>query len=380
MRVMRVLTRPNLGGPTKQAIALWHAMRALGCETLLVTGAVQGGEEHLDPAAAGVPRLTTADVLSGSAAAGGWVAVEALGRSLQPLQDLQALRALRRLAGAWRPGVVHSHTSKAGVLCRLALRGGPALAHTFHGHVLQDYFNPVVSAGFRLVERVLARRADLLFAVSPSCADELAALGIAPRERIQVARPAVPLEPVLPRGVARRELGIPAGQFCAAAVGRLVPVKRMEWFAEAVGHAPSVHGHVWGSGPGRARLEALGNGKIELRGSRSDLQPLMSAYDALVVPSVREGCPLVAVEAFAARVPVVGLDVPGVRDVLTAWGKGVLLPESSGPRGLGEALSALQRDPAAARDLADRAAEHAVEFDPARLARILHEAYASMPR
>lgn len=377
---MRVLTRPNLGGPTRQAVALWHAMRELGCETLLVTGTVQAGEQLLDPQAAGVPRLEPAAVLAGTATHGGWVAVEELGRRVAPLQDVRALRILRALARAWRPQVVHSHTSKAGVLCRVALRGTPVLAHTFHGHVLRDYFHPVAAMGFRVVERVLARRTDLLFAVSPSCADELAELRIAPRARLRVARPAVPLEAVLPRAVARQELGIEPGAFCVAAVGRLVPVKRMDWFVTALAGMSGAHGDVWGSGPEAPRLSRMGGTRIRLRGSRADLQQHLSAYDALVIPSVREGCPLVAVEAFAAGVPVVGVDVPGVRDVLGGWGEGVLVPEGTGPQGLREAIVALQDDPAAARAMAVRAMARVGDFAPVQLARLLHEAYASVLR
>lgn len=377
---MRILTRPNLGGPTRQAVALWHAMRELGCETLLVTGAVQHGEELLDPTTAGVPRLDPQVVLSGTLARGGWVPVPELGRRLAPLQDVAALQKLRALARAWQPQVVHSHTSKAGLLCRLALRGVPVLAHTFHGHVLRDYFHPAASSVFRWVERLLARRSDLLFAVSPSCAHELAELRIAPRARIAVARPAVPLEPVLPREVARQELGIPAGAFCAVAVGRLVPVKRMEWFAEAVNGLPGARGDVWGTGPEAGRIGEAGQGRVMLRGSRADLQPYLSAYDALVIPSVREGCPLVAVEAFAAGVPVVGTDVPGVRDVLTDWGDGVVVPEVAGPQGLRDALAALRSDPLAARAMAKRASVRVAEFAPAQLAQVLHEAYASVLR
>jgi len=137
---------------------------------------------------------------------------------------------------------------------------------------------------------------------------------------------------------------------------------------------------VWGSGPEAPRLSRMGGTRIRLRGSRADLQQHLSAYDALVIPSVREGCPLVAVEAFAAGVPVVGVDVPGVRDVLGGWGEGVLVPEGTGPRGLREALVALQDDPAAARAMAVRAMARVGDFAPVQLARLLHEAYASVLR
>ena len=142
MRVMRVLTRANLGGPTRQAIALWHAHRELGLATLLATGEVGGDEAPLTPADAGVPALGWDEALRRGPEAEGWVVVPHLGRGVAPLADLRAGRALSALLAQHRPDVVHTHTSKAGWVGRRAAdrAGVPVLAHTFHGHVLKDYF------------------------------------------------------------------------------------------------------------------------------------------------------------------------------------------------------------------------------------------------
>ena len=80
-------------------------------------------------------------------------------------------------------------------------------------------------------------------------------------------------------------------------------------------------------------------------GARPDAAALLSAYDALLLPSRREGCPLVAIEAFAAGVPVVGYDVPGVRDALGSLGRGLLVPVADGPAGLLRASRRLRGDP-----------------------------------
>ena len=84
MRVLRILTRPNLGGPTRQAVALWHAHRELGVPTLLVTGRVDATESTLSPADAGVPVLEVATALQRGPDASGWVEVPELGRGLSP--------------------------------------------------------------------------------------------------------------------------------------------------------------------------------------------------------------------------------------------------------------------------------------------------------
>ena len=382
---MRILTRPNLGGPTRQAIALWHAQRALGLTTLLVTGTVDAIEDELSPADGGVPRLAFDAVLAGHADAGGWLALDDLRRGVAPRRDRRARRALVALMRAWRPDVVHTHTSKAGWLGRRAAGAADVVvvAHTFHGHVLQDYFGGLLSRWLRRQERRLARRTDLLFAVSGSCADELAAFGVAARDRFEVVPPAVPRVEVLPRAAARSQLGIAADERRIVAVGRLVPIKRLGDFVAMIGRDRELHGDIIGDGPQRARLEALAAaaapGRIRLRGALPTVAAALPAYDAVVLPSVREGCPLIAVEAFAAGVPVIGYDVAGVRDVLGAWGGGLCVAEADGPAGLLAALRRLERQPELRQQCVAAATAGLARFDPAAIAQLLAAHYRGRP-
>lgn len=363
-RVMRVLTRPNLGGPTRQAVALWHACAEIGWQTLLVVGRCDD-EPAIDLRREGIPEVTMDRV---GAASAGFLVLPLLRRGLHPLRDGLTRRRLEMLARACAPDVVHTHTSKAGALGRPAARaaGVPVVAHTFHGHVLQDYFGKWRSALVRWVERRLARRTDLLFAVSPSCRDELVAQGIAPAARITVVPPAVETAAFAAgsRTQARAALDLSHDAFVLGFVGRLVPIKRPEWFAAVVARTPDAVGLVFGDGPSRDRLAR--EPRLRLLGASTRLAELLPACDALVFTSVREGCPLAAVEAFAAGVPVVGLSVPGVRDVLGAWGHGVLVDESAGVDGLVAACSSLRAADRrallveAARAAPDRFAPHAV--------------------
>lgn len=345
MRVLRILTRPNLGGPTRQAIALWHALTEQSVATLLVTGAVGAGETLLSPAEHGVPVIGWDEALRAGRDAVGWLQLPELGRRLAPWADLRAMRALRTLLRSHVPDVVHTHTSKAGWLGRRAARVVPGvrLVHTFHGHVLQDYFPAPFGWLLARLERRLARRTDVLCAVSDSCADELAAAGVAPRARFVVVPPAVAVPPGLAREQARVVLGIPADQLRVVCAGRLVPIKRVGDFVAAVAQVEGLYGDVVGDGPEHAvlaRAAASAQGRVRLWPGRPGLPSELSAYDALVLPSVREGLPLVAVEAFAAGVPVVGYDVPGVRDAVRLGG-GTLVPAAAGPAGLAAALRQL---------------------------------------
>ncbi|MBM4061019.1 MAG: glycosyltransferase family 4 protein [Planctomycetes bacterium] len=379
MRVMRVLTRPNLGGPTRQAVALWHAHEALGVATLLVTGQVDRSEAELSPAAAGVPAVGLDEALAAGVQARGFVPLPALRRGFSPFGDRAASRDLARLLRTFRPDVVHTHTSKAGWLGRRAAfrAGAPLVAHTFHGHVLQDYFGRLSSWALARIEAALAARTDLLFAVSPSCAAELAAAGVAPAERFTVVPPAVAVERGLGRAAAREALGfLPQERRCVC-IGRLVPIKRVQDFVAMVAAGPEWRGDVYGDGPERGRLEALAaaaSGRVRLCGARADVGRWLAAYDVLVLPSVREGCPLVAVEAFAADLPVVGYDVPGVRDVLVAGG-GELVPPGAGPAGLLAAARRLLAEPELAAAHADAGRAALGRFAPAAVARQLLDAY-----
>lgn len=376
LRVLRVLTRPNLGGPTRQVAALWHEHRAMGMRPLLAVGVCEEGETAVDLDRTGIPRLTWREVMARGRGACGLVEVPALRRGPNPVRDFEAARGLRSLCGAFEPHVVHTHTSKAGWLGRRAASRMrvPVVAHTYHGHVLHDYFSRPAELVLRRVEAALARQTDLKFAVSPSCAKELGALGLGD---IQVVPPAVDLGAFAAgeRDAARAALSAPPGARLVGFVGRLVPVKRPEVFAETMRLLPEARGVVFGEGPLRAQVEQVAVGNVALRGATEALPRYLSAFDVMVLPSRREGCPLAAVEAFAAGVPVVGFDVPGVRDALGSWGAGVLVPPSAGAVGLAAAVRDLLVDAGRRAELVRRARAGLSRFRPARVARTLADAY-----
>ena len=363
MRVMRVLTRPNLGGPTRQAVALWHAHAALGVRTLLVVGTATD-EPGLDLQAAGVPLLSLEAAHEAGQTAAGFVVVPELGRRHAPWADLAAIHRITDLLRTFSPQVVHTHTTKAGLVGRRAARHAavPVVAHTFHGHVLRDYFGPVLSALLRVLERRLARQTDLLFAVSATCRDELAALGICAAERIEVVPPAL----ALPTAVAARPL--PAGGPVLGWVGRLAPIKRFPLYLQTLDLLPGWRGLVAGDGEARALAAAAARDRIEWLGARSDPTPVYARSHVLLLPSRREGLPLVALEALAHGVPVVGFAVPGVVDVLAAHFPQGLVAEGLGPEGLAAAVRSVHQAPVDNRGLAAR-------HDPAAVAQRLLAAY-----
>jgi glycosyltransferase involved in cell wall biosynthesis len=255
-RVVRIISRLNIGGPTIQAITLTRLLEPLGYQTTLLRGREHPAEGSMDYLARALEVRP--------------VAVPSLQREVG-WRDPVALAAVARQVRRRRPHLVHTHQAKAGTIGRLAalvaFRRGrrPALVHTFHGHSLSGYFSPRGSALFLRVERFLARRTDRLIAVSEEVRDELVELGVAPPERFSVVRVGFDLsgfvagedERTRRRRDVRRELGIPDDARVVTTVARLVPIKRVDRFlrmALALGNDPAIRFVVVGDGELREQL------------------------------------------------------------------------------------------------------------------------------
>src|SRR5204863_4157197 len=208
-----------VGGPALHVAYLTAGLADRGYDTTLVAGTLARGEESMAHVAE--QRGVTIEPL------------EELHREIAPLRDLKAMLHLARLIRRERPTNLHTHTAKAGAVGRIAaLLAGearpPIIVHTFHGHVLRGYFGPLRAGFFRVLERLLARVATALVAVSPEVRDDLVALGIAPREKFAVVRLGIELEARVSaadgRCETRRLLGIPPERFVVGWIGRMTAV------------------------------------------------------------------------------------------------------------------------------------------------------------
>ncbi len=184
VRVARVISRLNIGGPAIQAITLTARLQPRGYGTLLIRGSETQDEGSMDHLAErlGVRPLRIAR----------------MGRELGP-GDVLALARLVRELRRFRPDIVHTHAAKAGTLGRLAAlvpgRGRPRVTvHTFHGHSLTGYFSPRRARLYLAIERFLAARTTRLIAVSDEVRDDLVRLGVAPAERFTVVRLGIELD------------------------------------------------------------------------------------------------------------------------------------------------------------------------------------------
>ena len=384
MRVIRIIARLNTGGPARHVTLLCDRLTRHGYSSLLVHGALGPGEgslEHL--AASTVFRSETVPELS---------------RRLRPLDDARALSKLLRIMFRERPAVVHTHTSKAGALGRLAAlcynaTRAPAhraiIVHTFHGHVFAGYFGPVGAAAARGLERLLACGSDAIIAISPRQADDLVhRFRIAPAAKVHVVPLGLDLTAFasgMDRAAARAMLGYAADEVVLGFIGRLVPIKNPELLLTAFASAHAADARlrllIVGDGELRAPLEAragaLGlGGCIRFAGWRHDLARIYAALDAVVLTSDNEGTPVALIEAAAAGLPVVATDVGGVADVVVHGRHGLLTPPGDG-RALASAFTALAASAAERRRMGEAArVDVASRYQPDRLAEDIHALYA----
>jgi glycosyltransferase involved in cell wall biosynthesis len=360
VRVLRVIARMNLGGPAYHVSLLSGRMDRARFETLLVAGRVPPGEE------------SSADLAERYGARR--VDARHLSPALRPLDDLRALREVGRIARAFRPDIVHTHTAKAGMIGRLAAEvcgpPRPIVVHTYHGHVLEGYFSAPVERFYRLLERGLAFRTDRLIGVSTATVDDLVRLGVADRSKFEVIPLGLELDrflalPLEPDGPFRAEAGAGPGDVLATFVGRLAPIKRVDVLIRALARARElgapVRLAVVGDGEPRPELEALASSlgcadAVRFLGYRRDLAAIVAGTDVAVLTSDNEGTPVALIEAAAGGRPMVATRAGGVPDVV-APGTGALA-ERGDHEGVARAVADLARDGARRRDMGARAREH----------------------
>lgn len=365
IKVLRVIARLNVGGPALHVAYLTAGLADRGYDTTLVAGTVGSGEESMAFVAEkrGV-HIETLDELH---------------REIAPLRDLRTILRLSRLIRRERPTILHTHTAKAGAVGRIAalLAGDarpPVIVHTFHGHVLRGYFNPMMTAAFRVLERMLARGTTTLVAVSPEVRDDLVALRVAPASKFAVVRLGIELGERVSgddekRRETRRLLGIPPEAFVVGWVGRMTAVKRTDDVARTlralVDRGVDAYLCLVGDGPDRVGLERrvheLGIARRCLFvGYQEDVARFYDTIDVLLLTSVNEGTPVSVIEALAAGRPVVATRVGGVSDVVRHEVDGFLV-DAADVESLGARLAELAGDPELRARMGSAGRAHVIE-------------------
>lgn len=381
IRVLHVITRLTLGGSSENTVRQVEALTRAGYECLLAVG----------PAESEAPTLADARRRGCRV-----VEVPSLRREVSARRDLAALVSLARLMRRQRAAIVHTHTSKAGFLGRLAARlvGVPAVIHQPHGHIFYGYYGPRRSAFFIRLERLAARWTDRIVTLTERGTEEHLAQGIGRREQFVAIPSGVPtaeLRAQAPaRAHARARLGVRPGDFLIVGVGRLVWVKGFDVLVAAlpgvVAEVPSARAILVGEGPERTALDgqaaALGVGDRLRLGGAADAAGLLeslAAADVCVAPSRNEGMGRALVEAMALGLPVVGSAVGGIPSVIGPDEAGRLIPPDD-PQALTAALVELGRDPILRAKVAEAARVRAAQFSTTVADARLLDLYAGLAR
>jgi glycosyltransferase involved in cell wall biosynthesis len=375
VRVCHVITRLDLGGAQENTL---HTVRNLKppYQACLVAG--PGG--LLDTEASGSAGVDVHFVAD-------------LCRPIRPWRDLRATAALVRLLRRLRPDIVHTHSSKAGIVGRAAARaaGTGIVVHSIHGFGFHDGQSPWVRAGLVTLERAAAPLTTHFVAVSRANLERGAALGIVDPDRATVIRSGVRIEAfraaARERDGARRalaaEIGAPPPAPLVGMVACLKPQKAPLDFVDAAARVAAAHPEarflIAGDGELRAdverRVAAAGLcGRFHLLGWRRDIPALMAALDIVVLTSLWEGLPRVVPEAIAAGRPIVATAVDGTAEVLTD-GDNALLTGPGDPGAIAACVVRLLKEPALGTGLSARAQPLLAEFDIDAMVRSQEELY-----
>jgi glycosyltransferase involved in cell wall biosynthesis len=321
------------------------------------------------------------------------VDVPSLGREPRPVRDLRALATLVRLIRRERVAIVHTHTSKAGFIGRLAgrLAGVPAIIHQPHGHIFYAYYGPSRTVLYVTLERIAARWSDRLVMLTDRGIEEHLAVGIGRRSQFVTVPSGVPTDELRARArgraEARRALGLSTHAFVVAAVGRLVPVKGFDILVRAlpalVRVVPDAQVIVAGEGPEGQRLTELAErlgvpGHVRLLGGDTDVIEILAAADVLAAPSRNEGMGRALVESMALGVPVVAAAVGGIPSVVND-DVGRLIPADDASA-LAAALIELGGDSRLRAKLADAARRRADDFSTSVAEARMLEMYDALVR
>ena len=223
IKVFRIIARLNIGGPAIQSILLTNALNTDRFESILVSGIVEKGESQMDFL------LNKYNVKP--------IFIPELRREVNPISDFIAFCKICRLIIREKPDIIHTHTSKAGVIGRLAafLLRVPVKVHTFHGHTFYGYFNRYKSRIFLNIERMLSRITDLIIAISPRQAEDIEKYKIANKPKCKIVWLGLDLDmcfAINPQAKEKERVGFKNDEIIVGTVGRITGIKNHRFFLE----------------------------------------------------------------------------------------------------------------------------------------------------
>jgi len=313
-------------------------------------------------------------------------------RRIDPFQDFRAFIALCKLMRKEQPDIVHTHSSKAGLLGRWAawITGVPFIVHTPHGHVFFGHFGPVLSKIFFLAEKLTALITVRMIALTEGEKNDYIELSIIQPESIDIIHSGVDIERYKNAQVNIEEkkisLGLNSNNLVVGTVGWLLPIKGPMILLKAMSRIWQDRSDVELVYVGKGDLEealkrqTLKMGvseKVKFLGWRDDVHEIIPVFDLFVLPSQNEGMGRVLVEAMAAGKPVVGSNVGGIPDLIKNGQNGFLF-ESGDINGLSAVIEKLLLDKNMRHAMGKRGQSLAQNFSEAKMIEKIDALYASL--
>lgn len=352
-RILRILNRFNLGGPTYNAAYLTKYMEP-EFETLLVGGSNDQSEKNSEFI---VSNLGIKPVI-----------ISQMRREISPAKDYQAFKAIKKIINEFKPDIVHTHASKAGALGRQAATSCkvPVIIHTFHGHVFDSYFNHWKSSFYKRLERMLASKSSGIIAISEKQKDDLVnKYRICENDKVKV----IPLgfdlskfreDTLMKRLEFRKKYLLEEDEIAIGIIGRLVPIKNHSLFLNAFNNIRNksnkkIRAFIIGDGECMQELQGeatnLGidfvNGvepykkaSLTFTSWLTDMDVVNAGMDIIALTSLNEGTPVSLIEAQASGKPIVSTKVGGIENVVDP-GKTALLSGSNNTEEFAEKLHEL---------------------------------------
>ena len=326
-KVLRIVNRFNLGGPTFNAAYLTKYLSP-EFETLLIGGEKTQSEESSEFI------LQQLNV--------NYRKIKAMSREISLLNDYKAYKEIKQIIKEFKPDIVHTHASKAGLLGRLAAKhsGVEIIIHTFHGHVFHSYFGKFKTNIFKILERYLALKSNKIIAISNKQKQELSIEHkIASENKFIV----IPLGFDLTkftnitteqRNNFRKKYNISDNDFVISIVGRLVPIKNHKLFIDSIKQLKqktnkSIRTFIVGGGElyeelinytkyiGLSVSKGTNISDINFTSWQKETELIYAGSDIVALSSLNEGTPVSLIEAQACGKPVVSTKVGGVEDIVT---------------------------------------------------------------
>jgi len=313
-------------------------------------------------------------------------------RELNPIKDLLALIRLTQIMRRGRYTIVHTHSSKAGILGRWAakLAGVPIIVHTVHGWAHHERQHPLLRAYYILLEKLTLPITDQMIAVTSKDIDKGLRDGIGQSANYLIIRSGIELErfghPQVPREATRAAWGIPQEATVVGSVTRLSPQKAPLDFVQAAALVardyPDTYFVMVGDGPLRQEVEALATqlgiaDRLVLTGLRRDVPELLAAFDLFALSSLWEGLPRVLPQAMATSLPIVATACDGSAEAIEEGVNGFLVPPGE-PAVLAQRLCQIIAQPRLAQQMGAAGYARVQEFSDRGMVNAIANLYTKL--